>query len=152
MHKPFGEWPSTNTANEPEVFNTITRSKVNISDFWDGFSSSLLPLHHNLLQQCTTGIEDNICQIMVILSEIFAADADDNLDDTNNNEHQLAEDRDDVLRGLQRDHYQQQRRSSWTPPWKVSTWYHLKPILLNTWILPEKSLKPILIISLNYVL
>ena len=45
---------------------------------------------------------------MVISSEIFAADADDNLDDTNNNnEHQLAEDRDDVLRGLQRDHDKQ---------------------------------------------
>ena len=76
-----------------------------ISDFWDGFSSSLLPLHHNFLQQCAAGIEDNIWQIMVISSEIFAADADDNLDDTNNNEHQLAEDRDKVLRGLQRDHY-----------------------------------------------
>ena len=53
---------------------------------------------------------------MVISSEIFAADAEDNLDDTNNNEHELAEDRDDVLRGLQRDHNQQQRRSSSTPP------------------------------------
>ena len=50
---------------------------------------------------------------MVISSEIFAADADDNLDDTNNNnEHELAEERDKVLRGLQRDHYQQQRWSS----------------------------------------
>ena len=107
-----------------------TRSKVDISDFWDGFSSSPLPLHHNFLQQCAAGIEDNIWQIMVISSEIFAADADDNLDDTNNNEHQLAEDRDKVLRGLQRDHYQQQRWSSSTPPWKVSTWYHLKPILI----------------------
>ena len=68
------------------------------------------------MQQCATGIEDNIWQLLVILSEIFAADADDNLDDTNNNEHQLTEDRDNVLRGLQRDHYQQQRRSSSTPP------------------------------------